>query len=165
MKPQMTIFGTEKDNQFMGVALDEARLAFQEHEVPIGAVLVNQQGEIIARAHNQVEQRHTQLAHAECQVLSQAGVLNQDWRLENCFVYVTLEPCAMCMYALVLSRVAGVVYGASSPLFGYQLDKDMALWVYNKGSLRIISDIRAQEAAELLKQFFIQHRKKEEHGG
>lgn len=163
MKPKMTTFGAQLDQEFMGHALDEARQAFQEGEVPIGAVLVNAQGEIIARAHNKVEQQHTQLAHAECQVITMAGQLQRDWRLEGCFVYVTLEPCAMCMYALVLSRVAGVIYGASSPLFGYQLDKDMALWVYNRGSLRIISDVRAQESAELLKQFFIQNRKKETH--
>lgn len=163
MKPNTTPFGAELDHEFMGHALQEAQRASAEQEVPIGAVLIDAQGEIIARAHNQVEQRHTQLAHAECQVLMQAGQLYNNWRLENCWLYVTLEPCAMCMYALVLSRVAGVVYGARSPLFGYQLDKDMALWVYNRGSLRIIADVREQESAELLKQFFIKHRKKEEH--
>lgn len=110
-----------EDSQYstMKAAISEALKALAKEEVPIGAVIVNKDGHIIARAHNLTEHKHTQAAHAEMLAIEKAGKKIGDWRLEGCWLYVTLEPCAMCYNLAVLSRLDGIVYGAESPLFGY----------------------------------------------
>lgn len=159
---QETIFGAEQDAHFMRKALRQAQLAFKHDEIPVGAVIVNCQGEIIARGINKVEQRHTQTAHAECLAIERAGKVLGDWRLEGCWLYVTLEPCGMCMNLILLSRLAGVVFGASSPLFGFHLDTTLSVALYQKKTLAIVGGIHEKEAGELLKQFFKMRRKKKE---
>jgi tRNA(adenine34) deaminase len=145
---------SEKDLSFMTLALAEAHEAFVEDEVPVGAVLVNEHGEVLARNHNRVEQSKTQVAHAELLVLTDAGKKQGDWRLEKCWLYVTLEPCAMCFNAIVLSRLDGVVYGAASPLFGYHLDKSGLVSLYNDSHLKVIGGVSSDESSLLLKKFF-----------
>lgn len=98
-------------NKFMNVALKEARKAFDKGEVPVGAVVVYQ-GEIIARAHNLREQNQAFHAHAEFLAMQKAAKKLGSWRLEDCEVYVTLEPCPMCAGALIQSRIKKIVYGA-----------------------------------------------------
>ena len=93
----------EREN-FMRVALEEAKKAFEEGEVPVGAVIVHE-GKIIARAHNEVEQRKDATAHAEILCLKSAARYFGNWRLSNAQLYSTLEPCAMCAGALLLSRI------------------------------------------------------------
>lgn len=144
---------------FMREALHEAQRAYQAGEVPIGCVIVDEGGTIIARSYNQVESRKCQTGHAEVCAVEEACRIKNDWRLEGCWVYVTLEPCAMCMNLLVLSRVAGVVYGASSPLFGYSLDNSACLQLYRRDALKIIAGVLEQEAALIMKQFFQEKRK------
>ncbi|MCL4229246.1 nucleoside deaminase [Candidatus Dependentiae bacterium] len=141
---------------FMNRALSEARRAAQENEVPIGAVIVDPTGTIIARAHNQVEHQQCQLAHAELLAIKQACAHLGDWRLNNHWIYVTLEPCSMCVFALVQSRIAGIVYGAESPLFGFHLDIQDGLAVYKKTT--IVKGVCSQESENLLKDFFIKKR-------
>lgn len=153
-------FGEEKDHFFMQKALAQAQKAFDKDEVPIGAIVVDALGNIIARGHNLVEQRDTQLAHAEAIALERAGKKIGDWRLEGCWIYVTLEPCSMCMSLIELSRLHGVVFGAHSPLFGYRLDKELSLRVYKKSAVRVIEGVCAEETIHLLKQFFKDKRKK-----
>lgn len=153
-KPTESKFGREKDIFFMSLALQQAQKALLKDEVPVGAVVVNAQGVILARGMNLTETRHTQQAHAESLAITKAGKKLSDWRLEGCWVYVTLEPCAMCMHLILLSRVAGVVFGASSPLFGYHLDNDLAIQLYKKGALTIVEGVNKEEAVVLLKQFF-----------
>jgi tRNA(adenine34) deaminase len=153
-------FGLQKDMQFMAKALEQARRAFNIEEVPIGAIVVDKEGQILARGYNLIEHRFTQAAHAEIIALSRAGKKLKDWRLEGCWLYVTLEPCAMCMNLCLLSRLAGVVFGTTSPLFGYQLDKKIAFRVYKKDTIHIIGGICADESVFLLKQFFQHKRKK-----
>lgn len=121
-KSTESIFGHEKDLFFMSQALLQAQKALDKDEVPVGAVVVNADGVIIARGMNCTEAHHTQHAHAESLAIAKAGKKMRDWRLEGCWIYVTLEPCAMCMHLILLSRLAGVVFGASSPLFGFHLD-------------------------------------------
>jgi tRNA(adenine34) deaminase len=155
-----SIFGNKQDLLFMQAALAQARVAFEKGEVPIGAVIVAPCGTIIARAFNQVEQRHTQRAHAELLALEKAARKNSDWRLDGHWLYVTLEPCTMCMGLAKLSRLAGIVYGAGSPLFGYQLDNVVGLRVYNEGTPLIVKGVEADSSALLLKQFFKDKREK-----
>lgn len=147
---------------FMQRALAQARKALAKDEVPIGAVVVSPEGVIVGRGHNQVEKRGCQIAHAEMLAVQQACKKLGDWRLNGYWVYVTLEPCSMCMNFMKLSRVAGVVYGAQSPLFGYHLDNDAGHRVYNKNDVQIQKGVCAEEAASLLKQFFKKKRKKGE---
>ena len=155
-------FGSQRDTFFMQEALAQAQQAFDADEVPVGTVIVDKDGSIIARAYNQVENLDTQCAHAELQALAQAGKAQGDWRLLDCWLYVTLEPCAMCMHAIKLHRLAGVVYGADSPLFGYQLDKKEFDSLYKNDTLQIISGLMSTQAAQLLKHFF--KLKRDEHG-
>jgi tRNA(adenine34) deaminase len=146
-------FGAEQDLFYMRNALQQARRAGLRGEVPIGAIVVNEKGIILARASNKVEQKKMQTAHAEMRALERACKLCGDWRLDGCWIYVTLEPCLMCRGCIMLSRCAGIVYGASSPLFGTGLDSEH-LPLYRKGSVQIIAGVAQEEAAALLKQFF-----------
>lgn len=157
-----TPFGAQQDNVFMGQALEQAQQAYNQDEVPVGALIVNACGEIIARAYNQVELRNTQCAHAELQALQQAGEFTGDWRLLACWIYVTLQPCSMCMHAIRLHRLAGVVYAADSPLFGCHLDKREFDSVYKNDTIQILSGVQKEKSEQLLKQFF--KNKREENG-
>jgi tRNA(adenine34) deaminase len=106
-----------RDAYFMRLALREAERALTHDDVPIGAVVVAD-GEIVAAAHNERELRQDPTAHAEILALREASRAASSWRLVDAAIYVTLEPCAMCAGALVLARVARVVYGASDPKAG-----------------------------------------------
>jgi len=106
---QETHFGAARDKKYMCQALTLARKALASDEVPIGALVVDEQGVIVGRGFNQVMKRCTQRAHAEVTALAQAGKKRGDWRLNGCVLYVTLEPCAMCMAFAYLSRVQAVV--------------------------------------------------------
>jgi tRNA(adenine34) deaminase len=105
------------DEKYMRAAIEAARIAEQNGDVPIGAVIVYQD-RIIARAYNQREQLQDPTAHAEIVALTQAAEFVGSWRLEGCTMYVTLEPCCMCAGALVLSRMDRLVYGCDDPKAG-----------------------------------------------
>lgn len=147
---------------YMQIALMYAKQAFEEHEVPIGAIIVSETEEIIGYGYNKVEQNKTQTAHAEMEALQKAALQKNDWRLENCRLYVTLEPCLMCMGALRLSRIKHVFFGAHSHLFGNHLDRDFFIPLYNKNVSVIKGGINEQECATILKEFFQNKRKKSE---
>ena len=138
----------------MTEALALARQAAERNEVPIGAVVVNSEGVIIGIGSNATEELHTQAAHAEARAFAAAGEKIGDWRLTGCWLYVTLEPCFMCMGLVYLSRVAGVVYSAQSPLFGGQLDSSRMVSVYKVDTVVIIGGVCKAEAADMLKAFF-----------
>jgi len=157
-----TIFGTEKDRLFMQEALAQAQCAAAINEVPIGAIVVNAQGEIVGRGYNSVERDSTQRSHAESIAIEQASKKMGDWRLNGHWLYVTLEPCSMCMGLIKLSRLEGVVYGAASPLFGFRLDNKDDLWVYKKDAFSIIEGVEKEASVALLKNFFHKKRKKDE---
>ncbi len=149
----------------MQKALWQAKKAYTLEEVPIGAVVVDADGTIIGRGYNQVEKQHTQAAHAEFIALSSAGKKKGDWRLNGCWLYVTLEPCAMCINLAVLSRLDGIVFGSHSPLFGYQLDNSLTFQLYKKSAISIVVGILAEESARLLKDFFRRKRGGGKHRG
>jgi tRNA(adenine34) deaminase len=106
-----------RDEHFMRLALREAQLASDHEDVPIGAVVAHA-GEVIAAAHNERELRQDPTAHAEIIALRQAARAVGSWRVLDAVLYVTLEPCAMCAGAIVLSRIPRVVFGASDPKAG-----------------------------------------------
>jgi tRNA(adenine34) deaminase len=105
------------DEHFMTLALLEAELALEHGDVPVGAVVVRD-GEVLAAAHNERELRADPTAHAELLALREAARVCGQWRLLDCVLYVTLEPCAMCAGAIVLARVPRLVFAASDPKAG-----------------------------------------------
>ena len=155
----MTRTFSTKDIFFMEQALVQAHKAMDNDEVPIGAIVVDPDGQRVATGYNCVEKRGCQIAHAEMIALKKACTKVGDWRLDGYWVYVTLEPCSMCLSFMKISRIAGVVYGADSPLFGYHLDKDAGLRVYNKNALHIVGGVCSEKSVSLLKQFFQKKRK------
>lgn len=143
--------------QFMDKALAQAQKAFESKEVPIGAVITNPSGVIIAGGYNQVELQKSQTAHAELLALRSAAQYLGDWRLDGCTLYVTLEPCTMCYAAIQLSRIKHIVYGAQSPVFGYKKDQDCFIKPFNT-DITIIGGVKAEKCARLLQLFFETHR-------
>ena len=144
---------------FMKLALEEAQLALQEDEVPIGAVIVDED-RVIARAHNQREQLRDPTAHAEMIAITQAAQSRGSWRLDGCVLYVTLEPCPMCAGAIVQGRIATVVYGATDPKAGavrtlYRLLDDPRL----NHRCQIFPGVLADSCGEILTRFFQQQRR------
>lgn len=137
----------------MDQALVQAQKAFDAGEVPIGAVVIDAQGVCRGVGYNAVEATKTQTAHAEMQALREAAQHLGNWRLTGCVLYVTLEPCSMCFSAAWLSRVATIVYGASSPLFGYSHDVDHFISV-SHARVPVIAGVQKDASQELLKRFF-----------
>jgi len=140
--------------QFMKLALREARAAFDEDEVPVGAVVVHE-GRVIARAHNQKERLVDATAHAEMIALTQAASALDAWRLAGCTMYVTLEPCLMCAGAMVLARLGRLVFGAHDPKAGavaslYHILSDTRL----NHRVNVTPSILAHDCSALLSDFF-----------
>ena len=102
----------------MAIALDEARLAMESGEVPVGAVLIDDEGGVVVRAHNLRETERDATAHAEIIAIREAGKSLSRWRLSGCTLYVTLEPCPMCAGAIMAARVSRLVYGATDARAG-----------------------------------------------
>ncbi len=141
------------DQYFMDKAIAEAYKAFDQDEVPIGAILVDAQGVIIARGYNQMEKKGSQLAHAEIIVLTKALKKNKDWRLSHTTLYVTVQPCMMCLGALYLSRVSRVVYGAISHKFGMSVDTALTCGIYKNLPMKL-EFMEYNKAKEVLGLFF-----------
>ncbi len=142
---------------FMQAALLEAKLAYQENEVPIGAVVVYQ-GQIIGRGHNRCITDHAVSHHAEICALNAAGQFLGNYRLNQCDVYITLEPCPMCASALIQSRVQRVIYAAKEPKMGAA---GSVLNLFTKPMNQhtaLVSGVLAQESQALLQSFFKQKR-------
>ena len=145
-------------DHWMRQALDQARAAFELGEVPVGAVVVYQD-RIIAAAHNQRETLNDPTAHAEMIAITQAADALGSWRLLDCTLYVTLEPCPMCAGAIVQARVPTVVYGATDPKAGachtlFQIASDVRL---NHQAV-VIGGVMQEEGRALLHEFFAQQR-------
>ena len=136
------------DHYFMRKALEEAEKAFSLDEVPVGAVIVIDQ-RIIARAHNLTERLNDVTAHAEMQAITSAANFLGGKYLKGCTLYVTLEPCVMCMGALYWSQLDRVVYGAQDPKRGA-----LATGVGAHQKTKLSGGIMAEEATELLQRFF-----------
>jgi tRNA(adenine34) deaminase len=152
------IIDLHSDAYFMGEALRQARRAWEQEEVPVGAVIVHQ-GRIIARACNQIEVLKDATAHAEMLAITQAESALGDWRLTECELYVTKEPCPMCAGALVHVRMKRVIFGCPSPKDGaggslLQLLQHPQL----NHACEITAGVRQDECAAMLQAFFRERR-------
>jgi tRNA(adenine34) deaminase len=154
------IIDLHSDDFFMGEALRQAARAYEAEETPVGAVIVRE-GRIIARAFNQVELLKDATAHAEMLALTQAEQAVGDWRLTDCSLYVTKEPCPMCAGAIVHTRIARVIFGASDPKAG-AAGSAMNLLQFPtlNHQCTITSGLREPECRALLKNFFAEQRAK-----
>jgi tRNA(adenine34) deaminase len=154
------VIDLHSDDYFMREALRQAARAYETDEVPVGAVIVRE-GRIIARAFNQVEQLKDATAHAEMLALTQAEETVGDWRLTDCTLYVTKEPCPMCAGAMVHTRLARVVFGASDPKGG-AAGGAMNLLQFPTLNHRceISGGIREADCREWLQRFFARQRQK-----
>jgi tRNA(adenine34) deaminase len=146
------------DEDAMAIALDEAYLAASNGDVPIGAVVV-ENGTVIAKAHNERELTNDPTAHAEILAIKQASKVVGSWQLNDCIIYVTLEPCAMCAGALVNCRMKRLVYGAQDPKAGainslFEICTDSRL----NHTVEITSGVAEEECAEVLRGFFADKR-------
>ena len=143
--------------KFMSLALREAKKALKKNEVPIGAVIVKN-NLIISQAHNLRESKNNPLGHAEVLAIKKASQKLKSWRLEDCQLYVSLEPCLMCLGAIIQARISELIYACPDLKTGfssyYQLDKQNH-W---KHKLKIVSGIYSKESSILLKNFFKQLR-------
>jgi tRNA(adenine34) deaminase len=142
----------------MWAALEQARRAEQNEEVPIGAVIVHQD-EIIGEGYNQRETLRDPTAHAEMIAITQAAQALGDWRLSGCTLYVTLEPCPMCAGAIVQARIPRVIFGTTDPKAGacttlYQITDDARL----NHRCTVLGGVLQEECKGLLQQFFVQQR-------
>lgn len=137
----------------MRAALTEAQKAYQKGEVPIGCVIVNN-GKIIARGHNLKEQQQDCTAHAEIIALKKATRKLKNWRMNDCLLFTTVEPCIMCAAAIYHARIAKVYYGCPDPKFGgYGSLVDLNQLKTNH-KVKISSGILAEQSVSLLKKFF-----------
>lgn len=148
----------EEVYRFMYAALTEAEKAFEDGEVPIGAVVVHND-RIIGRGYNQTERLKDPTAHAEMLAITAAANKLQDWRLNGCSLYVTAEPCVMCTGAAVAARIQTIYFSIYEPKFGacgslYNIAEEGKL----NHKIKIYSGIYAEESSRLMKEFFLKQR-------
>ena len=149
-----TLEHSDDDRVWMGRALELAQIAASAKEVPVGAVLVRGT-EVLAEAHNRTVVDADPTSHAELLTIRSASMVQGDWRLLDTTLYVTLEPCAMCAGAIVLSRIPRVVYAASDPKAGMAGSLENLLQEPRLNHrCELTSGVRAEESAELLRAFF-----------
>jgi tRNA(adenine34) deaminase len=146
-------------HSFMGMALEEAEIAYLAGEVPVGAVLLDTHGRVLARAHNAPVGGSDPTAHAEVLVLRQAAKALQNYRLPGTICYSTLEPCPMCMGAMLHARVNLLVYGAQDDRAGAAgTVVDLSVVPEFNHRIQVIAGVRAEECALLLQRFFRERR-------
>ena len=147
-------------DRFMKIALAEAALAEAESEVPVGAVLIDATGSVLARGHNRVIAAADPTAHAEIQVLRKAARLKGNYRLPGATLFVTVEPCLMCMGALIHARVARIFYGTEDPKWGgagsiCDLSADPRL----NHRIEVIAGVMREDCRDRIRDFFRKRRK------
>lgn len=146
-------------NYLMSIAIDEAQLAFDKDEVPVGAVITNKHGDILAQAHNTKEAEQQVCNHAEILAILKASKKIDSWRLVDCNLYVTLEPCPMCMSAISQARIKNLYFGAYDPKggavsLGFNLHKDSRL----NHKVNTYGGFKHIETSKLISSFFKQKR-------
>ena len=148
-----------RDEKWMKVAISEALLAMDENEVPVGAILV-QENNLITQAHNQPIKNNDPTAHAEIEVLRKAGEKLQNYRLAKTTLYVTLEPCAMCLGAMIHARIERVVFGASDPKSGvYGSTMNLSSESIFNHQISVSGGVLEHDCKNILQSFFKLRRK------
>ena len=144
--------------KYMSLALELAREAADNGEVPVGCVIADGEGRVIGRGRNRREEGHDATAHAELEAIREACAEIGDWRLEGCAIFVTLEPCPMCAGAIINSRIPTVVFGARDELTG-SCGSVINLFEERYGHRpAVFGSVRAEESARLLKDYFREKR-------
>ncbi len=146
------------DNYFMSLALKEAKKAYLEGEIPVGCVIVLDD-KIIARAHNKREKLQSSIAHAEILAIKKACKKIESWRLNDCKIYVTLEPCSMCAGAIIQSRISNLIYGAKDYRFGAHISLINLFDVKFNHEVSVKNGILEEECSKIIKDFFKELRK------
>ncbi len=141
----------------MKVAINEAKKAYKKDDVPVGAVIVKND-KIIAKAYNKKEKHNNVIEHAEILAIQKACKKLKTWRLEECTLYVTLEPCMMCTGAIIQSRIKKIIYACSNPNYGY-MKSNYDIQTKNKIEVEYTNDIYSEEVKKVLQQFFKNKRK------
>ncbi|MEN2984000.1 MAG: nucleoside deaminase [Dictyoglomaceae bacterium] len=136
------------DEFYMNIAIKEAKKALDKKEVPVGAVLVDKNGNILAKGYNLKEKKKDPSAHAEIIVIRKASKKLNNWRLEGCSLYVTLQPCLMCFGALVQARIKRLIFGAYDP------KENIFETIYSNYNIEIKGGVLEEECSNLLKSFF-----------
>ena len=139
-------------------AIKEAKKSLKSGDVPVGAVIV-ENGKIISRGHNKKEKTHKATSHAEIEAINKACKKKNNWYLNECTMYVTIEPCMMCCGAIIQSRIKKVVYGSKNEKFGYVESVSRAFENKNNHNVKIETGILKNECSKLLKDFFKEKRK------
>lgn len=143
----------------MDAAIKEANIAYTKGEVPVGAIITNAEGTILASAHNLKEKNHDPCAHAEILALQAAGKKLNNWRLSGCMLYVTLEPCAMCLGAMIHARIDTLIFGAYDKKAG-ALSIDLNIHQNKKlnHQISVIGGVSHFETSRILSNFFREKR-------
>ena len=150
-----------EDEKWMQIAISEANLAKSKDEIPVGAVLI-QNSELIAQAHNQPISHNDPTAHAEIQVLRIAAKQQSNYRLVGSTIYVTLEPCAMCLGAMMHARIKRIVFGASDPKTGVCGScANLTSEAFFNHKIAVLGGILEKESKEILQSFFKLRRKEQ----
>ncbi len=140
-------------NEYMKIAINEAKKAYKKNEVPVGAVIVKN-GKIIAKAHNKKENKKISIYHAEILAIIKACKKLKTWRLDDCELYVTLEPCLMCAGAIIQSRITKLYFSITNEKFGYISSIDNILNKKNNHKIQIQEGMYQKESQKLLISFF-----------
>lgn len=146
------------DKYYMNLALIEAKKSLKYEDVPVGAIIVKN-NKVISKAYNLKEKTKIATKHAEINVINKACKKVNSWYLDDCTLYVTLEPCLMCVGALIQSRVKTIVYAAKNEKFGYITSVEKINKNRNNHKLEIRSGVLEKESEKLLKEFFKDKRK------
>lgn len=143
-----------KHEFYMKIAFEQALLSFEEEEVPVGCVIVRND-EIISKSHNKKEKERKVTSHAEIIAIEKANQILNSWRLNNCDIYVTLEPCPMCAGAIIQSRFSNVIFASKSPIYGSLGSViDISKSFPDSKNMNVIYGVYEEKCSELIKNFF-----------
>lgn len=159
MNLEKTVSFNDSHDYFMGLAYEQAKKAYQEKEVPVGAVVTGPENEVLSLARNTREREYNPCGHAEINAIQQASLKIKNWRLENCSLYVTMEPCLMCLGAMVQGRIKNLYFGAYDPKggsisLGYSFYKDSRL----NHRFNVTGGVMHYPCSKILSNFFRERR-------
>lgn len=145
------------NEKYMKKALQKAQKAFENNEVPVGSIII-ENNTILSSGYNQIEKKNSCLEHSEIIAIRKAQKKKQNWRLNDCTIYTTLEPCLMCAGAIINARIKRIVYAAESN-FLLEEDRCFIRQMYKKNNIELVQGVLKKESQQMLSDFFEQRRK------